>query len=153
MLQSIKKEVATMLTFHPFSGGRKGRAWFWWGINISIVLAIVVWYWLENQGKPGKEKTLARKNRFIIQMGDRTEIDPIPGPAPAQKKPEQADDLKIINGIGPRSASVLNAAGIVTFHQLAAMKPEVIKELLKTAGIRVGSVDTWPDQAARAAKG
>jgi len=36
------------------------------------------------------------------------------------EKPSQADDLELIEGIGPKIAAALKAAGIVTFADLAA---------------------------------
>jgi large subunit ribosomal protein L27 len=65
------------------------------------------------------------------------------------------DDLAIIEGIGPKIAEVLNAAGITTFAQVAATSADSIKTILKASKARVGHWDptTWPQQAALAAKG
>jgi len=49
------------------------------------------------------------------------------------------------------TAAALQAAGILTFGQLARLQPEEVKNLLTPAGIRSGSPDTWPQQAALAA--
>ena len=77
----------------------------------------------------------------------------LPDTQPLPKKPSKVDDLKKIEGIGPRSAQALEAAGITTFAKLAKMKPEKIQVLLKEAGVRIGFPDTWPEQAVLAAKG
>ena len=71
---------------------------------------------------------------------------------PAQVK---ADDLTIVEGIGPKIADLLKAAGIATFAQLAASKPAAIKAILETAGKRYQMHDpaTWPKQAALARDG
>ncbi len=65
------------------------------------------------------------------------------------------DDLVIIEGIGPKAAEVLNAAGITTFTQLAEMPAEKVKEILENANARVGHLDptTWAKQAQLAAEG
>ena len=69
--------------------------------------------------------------------------------APAKAK---ADDLKKIEGIGPKIASTLKEAGISTFADLAKAKPEKISEII--AEVRGNHVtDTWPAQAKLAAEG
>ena len=62
------------------------------------------------------------------------------------------DDIKLIEGIGPKTEALLNAAGIVTFADLAAKSPEELLVILREAGGR-GTPDTWPQQAALAAAG
>ncbi|SHG87671.1 50S ribosomal protein L21 [Winogradskyella jejuensis] len=72
--------------------------------------------------------------------------------APAKKATAKADDLKKIEGIGPKIASTLVEAGIATFADLAKAKPEAISEII--AGVRGNHVtDTWPKQAKLAAEG
>ncbi|TNE87205.1 MAG: 50S ribosomal protein L21, partial [Rhodobacteraceae bacterium] len=39
----------------------------------------------------------------------------------------EADDLKVINGLGPAAEKKLNEAGITTFAQLAAVDPETFE--------------------------
>jgi len=77
-------------------------------------------------------------------------------PKAAKKETEvKADDLKIIEGIGPKIAEILIAAGITTFAELAKTKATKIKELLDGAGSRYKMHDptSWPKQADLAAKG
>ncbi|MGC6431957.1 MAG: 50S ribosomal protein L21 [Jejuia sp.] len=72
--------------------------------------------------------------------------------AAAKKATVKADDLKKIEGIGPKIASTLAEAGIVTFADLAKAKPEAISEII--ANVRGNHVtDTWPAQAKLAAEG
>jgi predicted flap endonuclease-1-like 5' DNA nuclease len=63
------------------------------------------------------------------------------------------DDLTEIEGIGPKSAGVLQEAGIHTFSQLAKHDVEQLKEILKAAEIHMINPETWPEQAELAAKG
>jgi len=72
---------------------------------------------------------------------------------PAVKKPTgKADDLKKIEGIGPKIAETLVAAGIATYADLAKAKPAKISEIIE--GVRGNHVpDTWPQQAELAADG
>jgi predicted flap endonuclease-1-like 5' DNA nuclease len=64
------------------------------------------------------------------------------------------DDLKRIEGIGPKINSVLNAAGVHTFAQVAAMTPEALRQILDDAKMSaIHNPSTWPEQAALAAAG
>lgn len=83
-----------------------------------------------------------------------------PAPEPAPPPPTRAttaakpDDLKVIEGIGPKIAGILNAAGIVTFAQLADTPVDRLDEILREANLRnIADPSTWPEQAALAAKG
>lgn len=73
----------------------------------------------------------------------------------AKAQPPQPDNLKRIEGIGPKIAEVLKAANIDTFGKLAAMTPDQIKDLLNAAGDRFSFQDptTWPAQSELAAQG
>jgi large subunit ribosomal protein L21 len=72
--------------------------------------------------------------------------------AAAPKKAAKADDLKKIEGIGPKIATTLIEAGISSFADLAKAKPAKISEII--AGVRGNHVtDTWPAQAKLAADG
>lgn len=65
-----------------------------------------------------------------------------------------ADDLKLIEGIGPKINSVLADAGIKTFAQLTATSPEMLRKILADAGLSaINDPATWPEQAALAAAG
>lgn len=64
----------------------------------------------------------------------------------------EPDDLKKIEGIGPKIAKTLVGEGVTTFAQLAAMTPEAISELL-AGKVRAFGTDTWPEQAQLAADG
>jgi large subunit ribosomal protein L27 len=76
-------------------------------------------------------------------------------PAKASKKASGADDLKKIEGIGPKIAELLNEGGIVTFADLAAAPVERVQEILDAAGSRykIHNPATWGQQAQMAADG
>jgi len=72
--------------------------------------------------------------------------------AAAPKKAAKADDLKKVEGIGPKIAETLIAAGISTFAELAKADAAKISEII--ADVRGNHVtDTWPAQAKLAAEG
>ncbi len=76
---------------------------------------------------------------------------------PAKKAAaKKGDDLKKIEGIGPKIAQILTEAGIDTFAKLAEADPAKISELLvEKGGKRYAMHDptTWPKQASLAAEG
>ena len=60
--------------------------------------------------------------------------------------------MKKIEGIGPKIAETLVAAGIATYADLSKTKPAKISEIIE--GVRGNHVpDTWPEQAKLAADG
>ena len=78
--------------------------------------------------------------------------------APAKKaaaKKAAGDDLKKIEGIGPKIADVFKEAGIDTFEKLSKADPAKLKDTLTAAGDQFAMHDptTWPDQAKLAAEG
>ncbi len=75
---------------------------------------------------------------------------------PAKKVASKSgDDLTKIEGIGPKIAGLLNAAGINTFAELGATKTETLADILKAAGARYAAHNpgTWAEQAKMAADG
>ncbi|MGB4840332.1 MAG: helix-hairpin-helix domain-containing protein [Saprospiraceae bacterium] len=65
------------------------------------------------------------------------------------------DDLKKIEGIGPKIAEILSSKGIKTFADLSKAKADNLKKILDEAGPKFNIHDpaTWSKQAALAAKG
>lgn len=65
------------------------------------------------------------------------------------------NDLKIIEGIGPKVEAVLKAGGIEDLYQLAQVSPEEIKEILAKAegNFNMMVPTSWPQQAALVVQG
>jgi predicted flap endonuclease-1-like 5' DNA nuclease len=112
--------------------------------------------------EPEEEELLAQPEQ---QEGD---IAPVPGvmvteaqpprsiPFAEIEGPDGADDLRVIEGIGPRIASVLRAGGVRTFRDLANADVREVAEILRAEDprlLRLCKPDTWPEQAALAAAG
>lgn len=64
------------------------------------------------------------------------------------------DDLKIVEGIGPKIADLLNNAGIKTWQQLSETSTDRLREILDAGGSQYNIHDpgTWPEQAGLAAR-
>ena len=117
-----------------------------------VLLLAALWWWM--QGQPEEEEPRpASHGRLMLQPGVGTGRPPVakepvgePTPAPA------LDDLKRIEGIGPRIAGVLVAAGICTYEQLAGTSVQQLRQALRGAQVRANP-SSWPEQARLAADG
>ena len=108
----------------------------WWEWLIIILLLIFV-FWLVLRKQP--EETLKSEMRAASK--------------PEDSEPVTTDDLKVIEGIGPKIESVLNAAGIHSYSQLAKLDAGRISGILSEGGIRLAFPESWPEQASLAAEG
>jgi predicted flap endonuclease-1-like 5' DNA nuclease len=107
---------------------KRGLPWWAWVPFLPILLAfLLIW-------------RTRRPRRIPVNV----HRDSIPLPMDSR----EADDLTEIKGIGLKSASVLNAAGIATFARLAATPVEQLRETLLGAKLRLVDPATWPAQAA-----
>ena len=73
-------------------------------------------------------------------------------PKPRSSDLKKPDDLKKIEGIGPKISGVLIDAGISTFEKLSKIDLQALEQILKDANLRLAKPATWPEQAALAAK-
>ena len=73
----------------------------------------------------------------------------------AKKATTKADDLKKIEGAGPKAAEALVNAGLDTFAKVADAKAEDLSNILSEASSRLSHIVTvtWPKQARLAADG
>ncbi|HBX68178.1 MAG TPA: hypothetical protein DEH25_02000 [Chloroflexi bacterium] len=136
--------------FNPFSGEEKSFSWWWLGVKLGVIAALIIWWLLEQQNK----KQAPPVSVEIPLEDDKVTPSPVEAPQASPKLPEappQPDDLRKIEGIGPKIQETLRAAGIQTYAQLAASNPAELKQILVEAGIRLGDPSTWPEQAALSA--
>lgn len=65
-----------------------------------------------------------------------------------------ADNLEIIEGVGPKIAHLLRSNGVGTFALLAAASQTALREILKKGGpaYDIANPETWPEQAGLAAQ-
>jgi predicted flap endonuclease-1-like 5' DNA nuclease len=105
--------------------------------------AIIAWWWIWRTPKHTLRASPARRGSHERALtGDPTLVG---------DRPPKPDDLTRIEGIGPKTMSVLREAGIVTFGDLARASAEQLDEVLKAANIPLAFPATWPEQAALAA--
>ncbi|MEV0330316.1 hypothetical protein AB0H63_28245 [Micromonospora echinospora] len=72
--------------------------------------------------------------------------DTVVTPRDAEDGPD--DDFRRIQGIGPKIAAALQAAGIRTYRQLAERDEAGLREVIRGAGLRAApGLASWPQQA------
>jgi predicted flap endonuclease-1-like 5' DNA nuclease len=125
-------------------GPAKGLPWWAW---VIIILVIFILFWLVFRSRPEEEiKTPSPVAPEEKKPAPEKEM-------PLETTPQQPDDLTLIEGIGPKINTILQAVGVHTFGQLAALAPERITEILTASGIRLADPKSWPEQARLAAAG
>lgn len=91
-----------------------------------------------------------------VEVGEEDQDALLSVEAETPSPPEEVDDLKAIEGIGPKISQVLREAGVATFAELASLDADGIQAILTAADPRLGRLadaSTWPAQAALAADG
>ena len=119
-----------------------------------ILLLLFIWWWMNRQishlkahtGELGdrinflegeleacrKSKVSVESTATIAGVGLAVGAVGVAGGAGSKKK----DDLKIVEGIGPKIEELFNNAGIYTFAQLSDTSVEKMKSILEAAGSR-----------------
>jgi small subunit ribosomal protein S1 len=113
--------------------------------------------------KAKAEKEESKKEEVVLEKSEKAEAvvdELVKDEAKVEKKSSKkeskgTDDLKKIEGVGPKIAAILTENGIVTFADLAGAEVEKLREILLAAGSRYKMHDpaTWPEQAKLAAEG
>lgn len=117
---------------------------------------------LEFVGVHDRVKTKSEKPQFDNDDTTKTKEEPVEETAEQSAEETTADtaeikspkgiafdDLKVVEGIGPKVEEALKAAGIGTWKDLADSTPEKITEILTEAEGNFGGQvpTTWPEQA------
>lgn len=135
-----------------FKKGRQDRTFVHIQPEVAEVSDVVV--------KTSKKEKTAVENvdttkKVVSETPEAAEAVSEKPKAAKTSKAVKGDDLKKIEGIGPKIAELLVNAGIDTFAALGSSDIEKIKEVLDAAGSRYRIADptTWPQQAQLAAEG
>lgn len=111
-------------------------------------------YVKEGSSEAGAAKKTRR--RSTKKKADAVDASADAAPVAEDAKAEsKGDDLKKVEGIGPKLAEALNAAGINTYADLAAKSVDELKAILDEAGgsLKSKNPGSWPLQAQMAADG
>ena len=116
-------------------------------VPILGLLVILLWVWLQ--------RTPEQKEPSLVQPEEtHAALAATPAMPLESAMPPKPDDLKRIEGIGPKISALLQEAGIRAFAQLAAAEVRHLEEILTEAGLSaLAKPATWPEQASLAAAG
>ncbi len=112
----------------------------------------------KKEAKPVAKKAAAPKKevKAKVETPKAKETVKVKKDAPKKKATsKKGDDLKKIEGIGPKIAEHFNNAGIFTFEDLANADVSTLQDILTAAGPRykMHNPASWPKQARMAADG
>lgn len=131
-----------------------------WELAVLAVLILLLRHWLGRRDRKvlvPVEMIELPSDREMAEDGipEKLTVEPPPRSEPAASVedmiPPEPDDLKRIEGIGPKVAELLQSAGITTFEQLAQSDVEHLGQILKEVGLAMINPATWPEQARLAA--
>lgn len=146
-----------LMAFTPPTQGAGPLAidWLLWLLIIIVVVAIAVlliWWWM--RGRPEEAPAPKPAAPPPTPAPPPPAAEPTPPVPSIVEEPPTPDDLKLIEGIGPKIASLLQGTGITTFAQLAAADVDRLKQILADAGLEhLADPTTWPEQARLAGAG
>ena len=143
-ITALVGSLALLLNHAAMGGG--DRDMLSWSLGLFIV-AIAIWIWMR------RDMTLdGGDDAASAAEAAADEAEALAG---RSAKTEAArDDLTRINGIGPRYAEILNAAGVDSFGQVANMTTDELAGVFAAAEVnRPKSLGSWIEQAGYAARG
>jgi predicted flap endonuclease-1-like 5' DNA nuclease len=175
---AILAYVVCLLLLAGFIVGNVGFAANWWLLVLFFAVGVAFTGTAIREGREAEETAIvptsrvaepitaaaapakppAKKTRAAAPPDPKPKTEaapaaPDPKPAPAKAKADP-DDLRRIEGIGPKIASALIAQGIDTFEKLSKQSLEELQSKVKAEGVRFSpSAESWAEQASYAAKG
>ncbi len=135
----------------------------WFILILFIIIVLIVWVALTRnakQSKPdfetkahGEEHPVEAPHEPMLEVRAVETVEAVIEEPSANVSIPVMDDLKIVEGIGPKVSGLLNAAGIMNLSQLAEAEVSQLREILDNASLRFLDPTTWPEQARLAAEG
>lgn len=110
---------------------------------ILVIITLVLIFW--GRGKETERADIVRRSEMAAPPEARP-VEVVPAPV-------VADDLTLIEGIGPKIAGLLHQKGITTFAQLAAAELPMLEQMLRENGMQFTKPASWMEQARLAAEG
>jgi len=154
MIATIALVLAIVLALNMAISPESNRDMFSWTVGL-IALAVFFWLWSRREAAVERDAGAAEAaeaaeeavqeaedlmKRTIVRRDDEADAAP--------------EDLTRINGIGAVFQTVLNDAGIHSYADLAQATVDELEAIIEASGrSRPGRLETWPQQAALAAKG
>lgn len=120
----------------------------WWQHLLMLLVAGIIGYIIGHRSRNKHIEELEESiSRFREDLEHCKNSTLALTPAFSARTP--VEDLKIIEGIGPKIEKLLNNSGIFNLSQLSEIPVENIRQILYNAGpkFRMHQPDTWPRQA------
>lgn len=150
-LLSLLGVSPALVAFQVPSGPGAIEWWVWLLILALIIVAVILAIWWIRRRRAAKAAPAPTPAPAPKPAAPPPAAAPKPtAPPPTPAKP---DDLAMLEGIGPKIAGVLRAAGITTFAQLAATDVSRLRQILEAAKLQFIDPGSWPEQAKLAAEG
>ena len=128
-----------------------------WLLIVILLIVIAIIIWILVSGNPEDEQTPI-ESKSVEPAVEEPLVAAVVEPDTVVSTEEiveivEPDDLKKIEGIGPKISGVLGEKGILTFSQLAKATEDELKAILVDARIRIANPTTWAEQAMLASAG
>ena len=142
-----------------------GSDWNWLLVFILFVVVLAIALVIQARFSTQEADELAQEihHHAEEEHGETAEEELAPAALPESEPEPQVvatseaatlpDDLKKIEGIGPKVAGLLHENGIDTFAQLAETPVEKLSAILEAAKLQMMNPASWPKQAQLAANG
>ena len=136
--------------------------WFLFGLLLGLILFWLFDKWFRRTGESELEACHAECKRLRAELESSAEpvFDEaawLAGASDYEFEPrvDGRDNLKIIEGIGPKIEQILNDAGLNKFSDVSNENPAKLASLLEAAGPRfkLANPNSWPTQAKLCAEG
>jgi predicted flap endonuclease-1-like 5' DNA nuclease len=127
--------------------------------GVFLFMWLLWWLWTRHDEEEEAPAIELKDSLAPVEEPLRAEpegVETIAADEEPAEAPPVGDDLRRIEGIGPKLASVLGEAGIRTFAALADTDVGRLEQILQEADprlLRLANPGTWPEQAALAAAG
>jgi predicted flap endonuclease-1-like 5' DNA nuclease len=127
--------------------------------GVFLFIWLLWWLWTRREEEQEASAIVLTAEPVPAEEPPMSEPERVEGTAATEEPLEElpvADDLKRIEGIGPKLSTVLGEAGIRTFAALADTDVDRLEKILEEADprlLRLVNPSTWPEQAALASAG
>ena len=113
--------------------GGSNLSWLLWVVLILFLLIVLIGWWVSRN------------------KGEQAEVQAEAHAAPVAEK--AADDLTVLEGVGPKVAKILTEAGYASFVDLAKADAAEVDKVLDANKLQMLDSAGWIDQAKLAAAG
>lgn len=113
--------------------------WIWFLLIVLVIVVAVIWT-LHEESEAGKTQDEAT----VQAVAEPTQAVTTESAPASDVRP---DNLKKVNGIGPKIEQLLKRNSIMTFAQLAETDVSRLQALLDEVEYALADPTTWPEQA------